>query len=311
VRISAGAGVPYSQSPSSIVYSASQKLPKYTKMADTTDPSADLRDMKSNFYIQHLDTISDETRSLLEEYSKIPADQVKPHCMKVRDEAWQVFPYPCIGQWRFLDLSIGRHPSYPEILKRLQSGTQKYLDLGCCFGQDIRRLVHDGVVSENCFGSDLRLDFMELGYDLFLDKETLRSRFIPSDVFDPESELKVLNGRIDIIHAASFFHLFSRDEQVIVGKRCVELLKPQKDSLIVGRQVGNIEAGEFPHRTNPNNMMFRHDIASWTQLWKEIGNATGTEWDVKAELHEWPIGDNTRKWQNAGARQLRFTLRRV
>lgn len=53
------------------------------------------------------------------------------------------FPYPCIGAYRFLDLSIISSPQYDEILSRVKSG-EKFLDLGCCFGQEVRQLVsHD------------------------------------------------------------------------------------------------------------------------------------------------------------------------
>jgi 2-polyprenyl-3-methyl-5-hydroxy-6-metoxy-1,4-benzoquinol methylase len=50
------------------------------------------------------------------------------------------FPYPCIGAFRFLDLSIPQSPIYPEILDRLKSG-QKLLDVGCAVGQELRQLV--------------------------------------------------------------------------------------------------------------------------------------------------------------------------
>lgn len=196
----------------------------------------------------------------------------------------------------------------------MKSGEEKYLDLGCCFGQDIRRLVKDGVASENCYGSDLRLNFMELGYELFLDKNSLKTKFIEADVFDPESNLKSLDGQIDILHAAAFFHLFDYENQKKVGKRVARLLRPQKGSLLVGRQVGNVKGGEFEHRTNTTQKMFRHDVETWKQMWKEIGEETGTSWEADATLREWhgviPSGSE-QSWQPEGVRQLAFSVRRV
>lgn len=231
-----------------------------------------------------------------------------------REQAWQTFPYPCIGQFRFLDLSIGLHPLYPEVLQRMKSGSQIYLDLGCCFGQDIRRLVSDGAPSKNCYGSDLRLDFMSLGYNLFLDKDKLESKFIQGDVFDPDSELKTLDGNVDIIHAASFFHLFGLEEQKQVARRIVKLLKPRQGSLVLGRQVGNVQGGEFLHRTNPNRMMFRHDKETWKRMWDEVGEETGSRWDVHVDLLDWPGFVEQRpgnEWQQDGARRLQFAVRRT
>jgi ubiquinone/menaquinone biosynthesis C-methylase UbiE len=71
-------------------------------------------------------------------------------------------------------------PVYPDIIKRLKDG-QAFLDIGCCFGQVIRKLVYDGVPSENIYGADFREDFIELGHELFRDKATLRTKFIIGD----------------------------------------------------------------------------------------------------------------------------------
>lgn len=57
-----------------------------------------------------------------------------------RKKAFAIFAYPCIGMYRFLDLSISQRSEYPEIVRRLKGG-EKILDLGCCFGQEIRQLV--------------------------------------------------------------------------------------------------------------------------------------------------------------------------
>jgi len=231
-----------------------------------------------------------------------------------RDAAWNIFPYPCIGQFRFLDLSIGNHALYPEILSRMKSGSQAYLDLGCCFGQDIRRLVNDGVPAEKCYGSDLKLDFMDLGYDLFLDRDRLKTKFIQGDVFDSDSDLNELDGQIDIMHTAAFFHLFGLEEQKQIARRVVKLLRPQKDSLLVGRQVGSVEGGEFPHRTNPGQTMYRHNLQTWRKMWDEIGHETGTRWDVQAETLDWQgyaLVKAGESWQHEGARRLQFSVRRL
>ena len=92
--------------------------------------------------------------------------------------------------------------------------------------QDIRKLVNDGAPSENTYASDVKKDFWDWGYHLFLDKETLKTCFFEADIFNAESELKQLDGKIDVVNAASFFHLFDWDGQVKAAKRVVQLLKP-------------------------------------------------------------------------------------
>lgn len=186
----------------------------------------------------------------------------------------------------------------------MRSGDQIFLDLGCAFAQDIRRLVADGVDSSKCFGSDLRLDFMELGYELFRDKETLQSKFIEADVFDDNSSLNELNGTVDIIGASAFFHLFDWDQQKIVAHRVVKLMRPQKDSLVVGIQVGHQEPGETPGRTGGTR--YRHNLESWRRFWREVGEETGTRYEVDGVEAMLPV-----EYRRIGDISLEYTVRRI
>lgn len=106
------------------------------------DETAQSKD--SPFYTPELERVDPSTREVLEKYSKIPSEEVVPHILKIRDAGWEVYRYPCIGQFRFLDLSLGKAKQYPEVLERVNRG-QRLLDLGCCFGQDVRRLVRVAV----------------------------------------------------------------------------------------------------------------------------------------------------------------------
>lgn len=157
-----------------------------------------------------------------------------------RVRAWSIVPYPCIGRFHFLELSISLSPLYPTILKRMIESKHTLLDMGCCFAQDVRKLVSDGAPSENIYGAELRQEFIDLGYDLFRDRDTLKSKFLIGDVFDDsdESEFKQIEGGIDIIYAASFFHLFNWDDQVRVAELVVRLLRPVRGSIVFGRQRG-------------------------------------------------------------------------
>lgn len=177
-------------------------------------------------------------------------------------------------------------PIYPEILKRLIGSKQTLLDMGCCFAQDIRKLVFDGAPSENIYGAELRREFIDLGYDLFRDRDTLKSTFVIGDIFDDSAEswFHELEGILDIIYAASIFHLFDWKEQVRMAERVVGLLKPVKGSMVLGRQRGNLQPAEYEHRTNKGGTMFRHNEESWKKMWKQVGEKTGTTWDVNVIL---------------------------
>ena len=190
------------------------------------------------------------------------------------------------------------------------TGAQTYLDLGCAFAQDIRRLVADGVDSQRCYGCDLRLEFLDLGYELFNDRATLKSRFIEADVFDADNPLKELDGQIDIVDASSFFHLFSWDQQMVVARRVAALLRPQKDSLVVGRQVGHDEPGESL-RGDGRGSRYRHDVASWRSLWDKVGAETGVKYEVDGFLHAVSGVTNASRPGQGGAKMMEFSVRRL
>jgi SAM-dependent methyltransferase len=201
-------------------------------------------------------------------------------------------------------------PVYREVLERVKNGEQ-YLDIGCCMGQDIRKLAYDGAPHENMYGSDLKGDFWNIGYDMFLDKSTLRTKFIEADVFNADSGLKELDGKLNIVHAASFFHLWDWDEQVKAAKRIVEMLKAESGVMIFGRQGGMPKPGNLPHAQKDQNSYW-HNVESWMKLWKQVGDETETEWKVDAYLGEEDLTKRMNaKIVPAGTRFMTFTIRRV
>ncbi|EUC31637.1 hypothetical protein COCCADRAFT_27694 [Bipolaris zeicola 26-R-13] len=262
------------------------------------------------WYTKDVEEPEPAVRDLFENYSKVPSTDVVTHIKHVRDEAFKIFPYPCLGNWGFLNFSIGVGPAYQEVVRRIKDGEQ-FLDLGCCMGQDIRKLVHDGVPSTNTYASDLKKTFWDLGYDMFLDKPTLKTQFLEADIFDADSQLKQLNGNIDIINAAAFFHLFDWDDQFKAAKRVVQLLKPVPNALIVGRQGGQPESGTFAH-VMKDQTAFWHNPESWKDIWKQVGEETGTKWKVDAVLGEEDLSKRMKtRLVPAGTRFMTFTIRRV
>jgi hypothetical protein len=123
------------------------------------------------------------------------------------------------------------------------------------------------------------LDFINLGYELFRDRETLQSEFIAADIFDLESPLKQLHGKIDIINASAFFHLFSRDEQLQIARQCVKIMRPKAGSLLVGRQRAQVIGGDTTGNFGPSSKYW-HSAESWKQFWADIAAETDIQFEV-------------------------------
>ncbi|KAB8224868.1 hypothetical protein BDV33DRAFT_187854 [Aspergillus novoparasiticus] len=192
-----------------------------------------------------------------------------------------VLPYPCIGVFRFLDFGTNLSPIYPEVVQKLRTG-QTFLDLGYRFGQDIRKLVHDGAPSENIIGADTEGRFMDLGYELFRDKETLKARFYAVSVFE-EDFLSQWHGKIGIIYVGAFLHLFDIEKQGFVVAQLVKLLRKRPGSIVFGRNLGADQGGAFGMKKLGWDV-FRHSRETMRLLWE---GAPEGDWRVDAELMEY------------------------
>lgn len=185
-----------------------------------------------------------------------------------------------------------------------------YLDVGCCIGQDIRKLVHDGVPGDNLYGAELQGEFIRLGYDFFRDKETLKATLMQADAFDlgDGSPLHGLVGRVDIIHMGQVLHLFSWERQRDLLENCVQLLRAATfGALILGQAVGDVEGGMWP-----GGQIFIHSVETFNKMWAEISQRTGLKFKCKAILDEGlGIAESRRGWDGATRKRLSFEVERV
>jgi hypothetical protein len=167
--------------------------------------------------------------------------------------------------------------------------------------------VHDGVPSAQLYACDLHAEFLDLGYDLFLDRDTLKAAMFAADVFQPDGALGEIEGKIDYVYAGSFLHLFPWDQQVTVCKRIVQILRPQMGSAVFGRQVGALEAKAVERE---RGRIWQHDAESFKRMWEVVGAETGTRWRTWAEL-DVAEGMGEGHWGGEGIRRLRFEVQRV
>ncbi|KAI0892620.1 hypothetical protein F4806DRAFT_478652 [Annulohypoxylon nitens] len=239
------------------------------------------KDKNVEWYDNEFEGTPDEARVLLENYANIPPGEVDAHVVAIRDKAWDIFPWPCIGKFKFLKLTLYQQPSYASILERLKAGA-KYLDLGFCVGQDLRKLVADGAPSENIYGVELNGPFIDLGYDLFRDRETLKAQLVQGSALDftEDSPLAKLAGKIDFIHLGLILHVFGLENQRVVLENCVKVLKPGPGAIILGQAVGDIEGVQTPTGE------FLHSDTTFRELWKDISERTGLRFDCRANIYE-------------------------
>lgn len=191
------------------------------------------------------------------------------------------------------------------MLDNLKAGA-KYLEIGCCLGQDIRKLVADGVPSENLYGIDLETGFIELGYELFQDKHKLKAQFMQSDALNITvgSALQGLRGTFDYIHLGMILHLLERSEQQLLFENCIQLLKPEAQTFILGTAVGDVEGVQTP--PGP----FLHSDETFRKMWDDLCKEKGLHVNCNVVLNEDLLNlEAGSKWDCNRSRRLDFEVK--
>lgn len=153
---------------------------------------------------------------------------------------------------------------------------------------------------------------MEKGYDLFLDRATLQSRFVVADVLQGSAAQGAVwtdleKRGIDVRHCSAFFHLFTLAEQTSAAKNTAELVK--KGGVIVGRQTGSVKPGVATVMWE-GRFPYRHDVKTFDAMWRQVGETTQTRWEVGSTMDM--VGMNPQSpIQNENSRRLLFTVTRV
>ncbi|PYH78621.1 hypothetical protein BO82DRAFT_377074 [Aspergillus uvarum CBS 121591] len=259
---------------------------------------------KPSWFQEHVESINPDARRVLESYSGLSPDEVIPHVLAVRNEAFEVYQYACIGQMRFLSFNLQHLPFYPQILEHLRTNpTAGFLDAGCCFAQELRFLADQGIPTTQLYGCDLEQIFIELGYQLFRDHDRFAATFAVGDLAAPGTEAfeagdiaRTLQGRISVVFASSLFHMWNYEVQLRVAIRLVRLCREATGTgtgtgtgtIIAGRQMGSTLAGEHAMTgmtKDPTATHYRHNVESIKGFWSDVGRATGTGWTVEAGLY--------------------------
>ncbi len=169
--------------------------------------------------------------------------------------------------------------------------------------------MYDGAPSDNMFGLEMHGGFVDLAYQFFGDRDTLKTKFIIGDLTDKSNtDLAGLERTVDILHVGMFLHLWDFEGQTRVCERLVDFMNPAKGSVVVGCSAGRLEAAEW---SNPlGKAMFKHDAESFEKLWAEVGRRTSTSWKVNAWLTPGTM-EQGGHWDDPLARRLVFEVERL
>jgi len=240
-----------------------------------------------------------------------PSGSPNSHCKLQRDQAWEIFPYPCVGEFAFLDFNLCHRPSYPKIVARLRSDpSARHLDVGCCVGQDIRKLVLDGCPPEKVTALELEQKFIDVGFDLFKDKEKIRkTRFISANILTATDVLREFEGKMTSIHMGMVFHLFDREEQKTVLSNLLRLLVGDGRGILLGHCVAHADGVMQPAMMG--KMTLRHNLDTWGNLCKEVEEEMGVKIKTWEDLVPFKTEAKYDSWRDDGKRILAFEVTKL
>ncbi|KAI6114305.1 hypothetical protein F5141DRAFT_1105787 [Pisolithus sp. B1] len=252
-------------------------------------------------------TLNSEVLSFMKSSTGIQDDgELKAHVLDIQKKAYAVYPYPCIGLLHFMNRKISSHASYQQVLKlgREREGAS-LLEIGCCFGMEMRRAAAEGFPAKQIVASDLHAEFWEFGHALFrTTPQSFPATFLAGDALNPDflsplpgnprpqasldlstlTTLNPLKGDVSAIYARSLFHLFNEDQQYQLAHSLGSLLSPQPGSVIFGSHMGNVEKGTIKHKaTGRQDTTFFHSPESWKELWCEASPGEGQSKDIQGQ----------------------------
>eukprot|EP00455_Lapot_gusevi_P006622 TRINITY_DN12828_c0_g2_i1.p1 TRINITY_DN12828_c0_g2~~TRINITY_DN12828_c0_g2_i1.p1 ORF type:complete len:315 (+),score=45.89 TRINITY_DN12828_c0_g2_i1:66-1010(+) len=226
----------------------------------------------SNFQPITADQINleESTIQLFSQYCHIDDENhIKHKVASIYNQAMGVFPYRCIREFRFLLPRMSSHPFYPELVQHMASQNWKILDIGCCFGTDLRKLMvdtHFNVPVGNFKGIDVSDEFIRLGMELFEDQDKMTGNFFVGDILADEKDnaeqhelpsiFEPFRHSFNAIYAGSVIHLMDEPEIIKFVSRLIHLLAP--GGVFFGRHVGAREQSGYFDRHRPES----HDSGS-------------------------------------------------
>ncbi|OCK74558.1 hypothetical protein K432DRAFT_386739 [Lepidopterella palustris CBS 459.81] len=246
---------------------------------------------------------------LYSSYTGLEGTDLVRHVQTIRDRAWAIAPYPCIGRGWFLLPGLSGLKIWAEVVETAKEG-KTVLDLGCGLGQDLRRLRAEVGAAAKLYAIDARKEMWELGCELFCDGKEPVAKFLCADarIRHPDNSnaslgdggwLNEIRGSIDVVIMSQVLDLFFWSEQIAIGRTIVEL--SNVGTKVVGCTFGTVQGSAGEHKSEGDLGFSRmyHDDRSFGTLWLDIGKATATTWKVEAELvelEEWGFDEDDIAW---------------
>ena len=182
-----------------------------------------------------------QVRKFFKAYTATDVENLVEKAYMIYIKALKIHNYRCLETFKFLAPRIIHNPFYADIL---QTGSKKkILDIGCALGTDLRKMYLDGMLQHNLYGLELEQRFIDLGYELFADRQKNKITFLIGNILD-ETIVKAFNSmnQFDIVYSSSVIHLLEKEEIKQLLKNVLTLLEER--GIFFGQTTGLKEPQE-------------------------------------------------------------------
>ena len=192
--------------------------------------------------------------------------------------------YRCIQSMSYLNPRAQEFSVYQNLLQHYRSKQSiKVADIGCCFGQDTRQLILDGIPPSSIYSIDIHDGYWKAGLDLF--EDTLKPNGPISQVntcfhdmtlplYDINSiesnQTDIFFESFDFIILMAVLHTISIQQQNLLLNRIHKMLKSHQ-GIIMGSCVGANDPGKWYLTPDGKNERYLHSRSSLYDLMLQIG----------------------------------------
>jgi SAM-dependent methyltransferase len=148
---------------------------------------------------------------------------------------------------------ITSHFFYPRAVKR----TGRLLDYGCGTGDNVRQLIRDGFPRGQITAFDINRESIDLGFDLYRDREDMEDLFVVAGTFPFGPEV------FDTVYSASVIHVIADDAEFRKYlANVIAALRP--GGVLFGSTLGLAEGAARPHgMRGPPRILTKEQLAGF------------------------------------------------
>ena len=205
--------------------------------------------------------------------AKRAIDSAVEHVTQVwREVKKEYHTYRCVQSLSFLVPKVQRFEAYPKLLDLLVTQKKvKVADIGCCFGQDIRRLILDGIPPDMIYAIDVTPGYWQAGLRLYNDKErnnhdiaSVKTLFCDLCAEEEEGGDVLEPASFDCIILKNVFHVLSFVQATRLIHRMAKMLRP--GGFVMGICVGSEIGREWALTPDGQERRYLHSVESLSKL---------------------------------------------